>query len=276
MANQTALPSVGSLTITLTDVAFINSSDSKMVITGQVPTILVTPEPSTGSASLSGQQVTRAFGLRLAGQGISGGIAHNRSTGVASLSISSDVPQTVIASPPSKTLAPTTGSVGISSDVITIQVLSISPNTGTMALTGTVSAVFVDDLRVIPNQRIPPEEDFPESLLSLTSVAPTISLDYVGGGPTDGTLIQNLNATTDSLNRYNICARTGFKQKPGTLVRDGYGEMVRPESAEPRHPQERVKSQPESQRGALRPEEIVSPTFIEDAFPNGVDPDTDL
>ncbi|KKL65325.1 hypothetical protein LCGC14_2156090 [marine sediment metagenome] len=227
MANQTVLPSVGSLTITLTDATFINSSDSKMVIIGQPLTVTHLPRlPGVGSAAITGQQVTRAFGLRLAGQGISGGIAHNRSTGVASLSISSDVPQTVIASPPSKTLAPTTGSVGISSDVITIQVLSITPDTASMSLLGIAPTV------VINNQTIILDGTFAglRSILSVESDAPTISLDYVGGGPTDGVQILNPNATTDSLNRYNICARTGFRQKPGTLVKDGYGEMVRPEA----------------------------------------------
>ena len=264
MANQTVLPSVGSLTITLTDATFINSSDSKMVITGQPLTITHLPRlPGVGSASITGQQVTRGFGLRLAGQGISGGIAHNRSTGVASLSISSDVLQAVIAAPPSKTLAPTTGSVGISSDLITIQVLSFISDTATVALSGGSVTVAQDDLVLMP---IVHSFDL-GTTLGIFSRPPTISIDYVGGGPTDGVQILNPNATTDSLNRYNICARTGFRQKPGTLVKDGYGEMVRPESAEPRHPQERVKSQPESQRGALRPEPIGDETFITDDDP---------
>ena len=266
MSNETVLPAVGSLTITLTDVAFINSGDNKMVIVGQTPTVLTVREPATGSASLTGQQVTRGFGLRLAGQGISGGITHNRSTGGASLNISSDVPQTVIASPPNKTLAPTTGSVGIASDLITIQVISISPNTGTVAISGIAPTVAVDDpTKILILQH-------PDVILS--GKTPTISIDYVGAGET---MILNPNATTDSLNRYNICSRSGFRVKPGELVKDGYGEMVRPESAEPRHMQERVKSQPESQKGALRPEPLGdSERFIDVEYPNGVDPDTDL
>ena len=260
MANQTVLPSVGSLTIALTDATFINSSDSKMVITGHAPTVRHEPVfPNTGSATLTGQQVTRAFGLRLAGQGITRIQDLLVVPGAGSLSISSDVLQTVIAAPPSKTLAPSTGSVGISSDAITIQVLSLTPDTGTVVLAGAVPVVVVDKLISV---------NLPEAIIVfIAGRSPTISLDYVGGGPTDGTLIQNLNATTDSLNRYNICARTGFRQKPGTLVKDGYGEMVRPESAEPRHPQERVKSQPESQRGALRPEPIGDETFIDSDNP---------
>ena len=263
MANQTVLPPVGSLTITLTDATFINSSDSKMVITGQPVTVTHLPRLlEVGSVSITGQQVTRAFGLRLAGQDITRIQNLLVVPGAGSLGISSDVLQTVIAAPPSKTLAPTTGLVGISSDAITIQVLSITPDTGTLALTGVALSIAVGKLVRMPHQG--PSD---QPIVAITSVAPTISLDYVGGGPTDGTLIQNLNATTDSLNRYNICARTGFRQKPGTLVKDGYGEMVRPESAESRHPQERVKSQPESQRGALRPEPIGDETFITDDDP---------
>ena len=265
MSNETVLPSVGSLTITLTDATFINSSDSKMVIIGQPLTVTHLPRlPGVGSAAITGQQVTRAFGLRLAGQGITRIQDLLVLPGTVALGISSDVLQTVVASPPNKTLAPTTGLVSISSDAITIQVLAITPDTGTVIVAGIAPSIAVDNLSIIPNPPIPIGGDEPEPLLSLTGSAPTISFEYVGGGPTDGTLIQNLNATADSLNRYNICARTGFRQKPGTLVKDGYGEMVRPESAEPRHMQERVKSQPESQRGALRPEPIGDETFITD------------
>ncbi len=254
MSNETVLPSVGSLTITLTDAAFINSGDNKMVITGQPITITHLPRlPGVGSASITGQQVTRAFGLRLAGQSIT--VHTTVSPGVGSLSISSDVLQTVIASPPSKTLAPTTGSVGIASDLITLQVISITPNTGTISISGIAPAIAVAGL--VENTEIVP-------LMIIRSTAPTISIDYVGAGET---MILNPNATTDSLNRYNICARTGFRVKPGELVKDGYGEMVRPESAEPRHMQERVKSQPESQRGALRPEPVNDETFIDSDNP---------
>ena len=70
-----------------------------------------------------------------------------------------------------------------------------------------------------------------------------------------GTTVENTDATEDSGNRYNLCQRSGFKAKPGELVRDGYGSMVLPEYAEPRHPQDLIRSRPEHQTGAVRPEQ---------------------
>ena len=70
-----------------------------------------------------------------------------------------------------------------------------------------------------------------------------------------GTTIENTSATQDSGNRYNTCERSGFKAKPGELVMDGYGSMVLPEFAEPRHTLDRVRARPEHQTGSTRPEQ---------------------
>ena len=88
------------------------------------------------------------------------------------------------------------------------------------------------------------------------------------------TEITNTNATTDVPTNYEICERTGFRVKPGTLVKEWDGVMVRPESYEPRHPQDFVRSRPEAQRGSVRPEQTDQ--FIDDLYPSGVDPATDL
>ena len=71
-----------------------------------------------------------------------------------------------------------------------------------------------------------------------------------------GTTISNSTASQDSGNRYNVCERSGWKCRPGSLVRDGQtGAMVLPEFAEPRHDLDRVRARPEHQTGSTRPEQ---------------------
>lgn len=69
-----------------------------------------------------------------------------------------------------------------------------------------------------------------------------------------GATITNTNASADAGNRYNVCMRTGFRVKPGELVEDAYGALVRPESFDKRHPQEFVRPLAEELRGPKRPE----------------------
>ncbi len=84
-------------------------------------------------------------------------------------------------------------------------------------------------------------------------------------GTTDsGTPITNSNATTDVPNRYNICDLSGFRAKPGELIRTWNGLMVLPEFWEPRNDQDFVRSVPEHQTGATRPEPIGNETFLAD------------
>lgn len=73
---------------------------------------------------------------------------------------------------------------------------------------------------------------------------------------------QNANATTNIPSNYEICDRTGFKLPVGTLVKEWTGAMVRPESWEPRHPQDFVRGRPEKAGGSPRPE--PTDTFIAD------------
>ena len=70
-----------------------------------------------------------------------------------------------------------------------------------------------------------------------------------------GASVENSNASTDRINNYEICDRTGFRVLPGTLVRDGQtGGMVRPQSMDQQHPQSRIRSVSEKQTGSIRPE----------------------
>ena len=70
-----------------------------------------------------------------------------------------------------------------------------------------------------------------------------------------GQTITNANATAGPTN-YEICQRTGFRQYPGELMRDGYGELIRPKSVDERHPQDFVRSRGgDRQRGSVSPEQ---------------------
>jgi hypothetical protein len=66
--------------------------------------------------------------------------------------------------------------------------------------------------------------------------------------------IQNANATEDTVSRYNICQRTGFKVKPHQLVEEWSGALVRPDSFEFRSDQDFIRPLAESLVGPIRPE----------------------
>ena len=71
-----------------------------------------------------------------------------------------------------------------------------------------------------------------------------------------GVTIENLGATTDVPVNYEIDQRSGFRYKPGILIKEDYtGLWVHPDNSEIRHPQTRVRSRPEHQKGALNPEQ---------------------
>ena len=73
-------------------------------------------------------------------------------------------------------------------------------------------------------------------------------------------------ATTVSVNpsHSEICDLSGFKAKVGQLVPTWDGLMVLPQFWEPKHPQLMIRSRPEKQTGALRPEPVGNETFITD------------
>lgn len=72
---------------------------------------------------------------------------------------------------------------------------------------------------------------------------------------------QNVNVV-DIPSNDEICDRTGFKVPRGTLRKEWNGAMVRPESWEPRHPQDFVRARPEHPKGSPRPEQ--PDVFIQD------------
>jgi hypothetical protein len=176
------------------------------------------------------------------------------------LSFSSSAPE-LIKTGQSEIAAPETRALNLSSDAPVID-RGITSTAGSISLSGILPGAIVDDLVIIPVFYDPVTEGETENI-KFGSTAPTTSIEFVGG-------IENLDATPE-VSHYLICDRTGtrIKVKKG-LVEDGYGSWVRHESAEPRHPSERVRSKKENFRqGAIRPE-IVKPedmTFIQDDDP---------
>lgn len=83
-----------------------------------------------------------------------------------------------------------------------------------------------------------------------------------------GVLITNPNAS-DGVTNYQVDQRTGFKELPSwhpnsEIVEDGYGKHVRKKSADPRHPQDFVRSGRNApQSGPQNPE--TSDSFISDS-----------
>jgi hypothetical protein len=117
-----------------------------------------------------------------------------------------------------------------------------------------------------PGYRTNPTLEWRASLL-LDVVAPVIE-PPPPAGPDFGAPITNANAV-DYPSNYEICDRTGFRVLRGTLKKQWDGLMVRPESWEPRHPQDFVRARPEHSKGSPRPEQ--PDTFLADTSP--VDPD---
>jgi len=104
--------------------------------------------------------------------------------------------------------------------------------------------------------------------IGLTGNAVTVT------GGHEGTVIENTNATTDSGNRYEICDVSGFKCKPGELVKQWNGLWVHPDYWTPRNDQDFVRSTKNLRStGPLRPEPVGSETFVDSLYPDGVSSD---
>jgi len=90
-----------------------------------------------------------------------------------------------------------------------------------------------------------------------------------------GTFGDYAPTNTDAIeiaSNYEICDRSGFKVKAGSLKKEWNGLMVKPEYLEARHPQDFVRVPPEREKGSPRPEQ--EDQFIDDdVYPNGVSSD---
>ena len=100
----------------------------------------------------------------------------------------------------------------------------------------------------------------PATALTAASALTATPTFTVTAATASGTAIQNTTATTDVPQNYEICQRTGFRVRPGELDKDGYGELVRKESRESRHPQDVIRGKSASGGGPKSPE--GSDTFL--------------
>jgi hypothetical protein len=229
-----------------------------------------TPEPSTATFALDGQSVERMTGLKLESDAPSliFGVAISPTTRALSLA-GQDL---TIANVGPGSTAPLTevGSIAISLSTPTpTMAVNIEPSTGALSLSGI--APNIDPISYMLTGSLDVLEFRPEPVSDVGG--PII---IIKPGPNRGTLIQNLNAIEDTLHRYNVCDRTGFKTRPDQLVTTWDGYKVRPDSWEQKHDQLEVRVQKETHRGALRPSDDGRESFIEDLYPDGVDPAEDL
>lgn len=271
MANNTELPGVGSLVITVTDAEFTNSGDNKLVFSSEPPIALnednnKTITPTTGSLAFTPSTPSRSVGLLFVGYAPALLTNHIAVPGVASLLF--DGKQLQLLEQPPKKVAPDTGSLGLVGTVPQASI-GLPVSAGAMALTGAAPSAQIDTVVNLPVFILFPRAESEQRLL-ITSFPPIVTVEFVGGQPGDGIIIRNTDATFVKSN-YDICDRTGFKIKPfkNPLVEDPYGNYVRAESSDKtRHPQERVKSTSEDYRtGALRPEPVGDETFIDNDDP---------
>ena len=89
---------------------------------------------------------------------------------------------------------------------------------------------------------------------------------------TAGTTIENTTATEDTGNRTNVCMLSGFKAKPGQLIKRYDGLWVLPKFWEPRNEQDLLRAKSENQHGSIRPEPSTD-QYISDLYPSGVTTD---
>jgi hypothetical protein len=222
--------------------------------------------PTTRAVALAGQFVERLTGLKLDTSTVTldWGIAATPTTrGVELAGIKPDVSNVAAGD---HAPIPETGSVTIAetspapvhahtitSSIDALAFSSDAPNTDPVAYPAT---------RIVDIREFAPTVEGDEG-------APGVVIE----GPFNyGTRIRNPNAEEDAGNRYNICSRTGYRAKPGELVKDAYGELVRADSQDELHPADMPhKSRPERHKGPLRPSDIGAETFIDPDNP--IDPD---
>ncbi len=82
--------------------------------------------------------------------------------------------------------------------------------------------------------------------------------------------------TNDTATEYDgkvsVCMLSGFKAKPGQLIKRWDGLWVLRKFWEPRHPGEMLRAKSENQHGSIRPEPSTD-QFISDLYPDGVSTD---
>lgn len=269
LASFTVNPSTGAL-VFASDQSAAHApltSAGSVVVSGIAPDAVL-DAPITvpaGSLAIVGQQANRGVGLFFVGDTPSVQISHGRMVPAGAAVLSSTAPAVVITSADSHVAAPEVRSL----------VLGVpAPTLDTGLPAGSPAAI--DFAGIAPSAEIDKPIQPASGTVSIASELVVVDpppIIVIGLGPNDGTFILNATATTDTPNRYEICDRSGFKAKPGELVKTWDNLWVLPEFWEPRNLQDFVRNKAEQQRGATRPEPVGNETFIEDAYPDGVDAD---
>ncbi len=258
MADTAITPPTGSLGFSGQEVHFVNSGDMRLVFTGYAPTAILADtiiSVPTGSLGFTGQLPQRPIGLQF--EGYAPTLIRSTTILTGSIGFAGYAPLALIQAPPNIVAAPSTGSLGFTGYESGLLVESGELATASMSLTG-------QSLTATQTHPIYPFFD----QLQITGYAPTIRIDNFG------TMIHNLNAVTDVESNYQIDDRTGFKIKvKDPMMKEYTGHLVRPESLDIRSEQEYLRSKPERHRGPVRPEPVGSERWVEDEYPDGVDPD---
>jgi len=284
-------PSTGSLTAASTAPTLIGSvipSTASLVLDGkQVGQHTVTP--TLGTLAFDGSNVatlaikvfppskslvlTEFIGARFTGlwfEGFAplakGGVIVAPTVGVVTLS--GKVPDRFVTPPASHIRVPPTKPVTLAGIVpVAASAHVVQPLLGGITTFGRL--VFINDV-VFPGR----------ATIAATGFAPIPGrsggeVSVIIEGPFNyGTFIRNDNATFDSKHRFEICQRSGFKQKVRKgypLVEDYTGIHTRVDSVDPPvDPQDRVQqTKTRYKQGSIRPEPVGSETFIE----TDIDPD---
>ena len=268
MANNTEEPGKGSITLTGNDKLFWNSGDQRLLFSSSAPTLKYKNAdvfPDAGSITITEQTPVRGVGLITQGLIPTLGLDIVKYPTEGSITITELQPDRYVEEPPQqKRLVPIGG----------ITLTGSTPDPGPRESRPTVGSLSISGKQPLKSFnviQIPALQDDESQILPY--VVFTGNQPTVFGTAFGGTAIENNDAVEDTKNRYNICDVSGFKAKPGELVRRWDGMWVLPEFNEPRNQQDFAYSRSEKQRGAKRPEPVGSETMVSDLYPNGVTSD---
>jgi hypothetical protein len=293
-------------TVTINDAGIVRPAIGSLSLSPQTPVTVGTVAVPSGSLSLAGKQVNNPVSFptleTLALAGAAPSLAHAVLPPTKSLVLTEFIGARFTGlwfegfAPLAKAgevVAPTVGACSFASTAPDVSIASPTahvrvPEKRSVALTGQAPLAVVSNV-VLPTVsaltlfgRLTNTNDvvFPTlGALGVTGYAPVP--DRPGGevtvlieGPFNfGTFIRNPDAGPEPSN-YQICDRTGFKIKiKHGLYEEWNHSLVRADSFEHRNAQDLITTKPDHQEGAERPEPIGEERFIEDIFPDGVDPE---
>jgi hypothetical protein len=226
-------PGAGSISLTVTDAEFINSTDMRLILTGHAVTLAtgqaeIVEIPAAGTLALTGYAPTLTYSWVVRPDAGALALAGLAPVGDNTLLI----------------VLPGAGSASFTTLQPAIELTGLhtaKPGAASLSLTGRM----VEVVRASPNA----------PTIALTGYAPSIQI------ANSGVSITNPNAISVPSN-YEICDRTGFRVRRGQLKETWDGLKVRRKSWEPRHPQDFVRGRAEKPKGSTRPEQ--EDRFIED------------